>query len=163
VGFGASAGGIMIGRTITERPDLIAGAVMWAPMVNMLRFETTEGGPANAAEFGSVKTTEGLSALRAMDAYSHVVDGTEYPAVLITIGLNDHRVPSWMGAEMAARLQAASSSGKPILLRVDDQGGHHVMGTSKADTDSQITDMLAFALMETGDPAFKPISAPPVP
>jgi prolyl oligopeptidase len=163
VGFGASAGGIMIGRTITERPDLLAGAVMWAPMVNMLRFETTEGGPANAAEFGSVKTTEGLSALRAMDAYSHVVDGTEYPAVLITIGLNDHRVPSWMGAEMAARLQAASSSGKPILLRVDDQGGHHVMGTSKADTDSQITDMLAFALMETGDPAFKPISAPPVP
>ena len=163
VGFGASAGGIMIGRTLTERPDLLAGAVMWAPMVNMLRFETTEGGPANAAEFGSVKTTEGLSALRAMDAYSHVVDGTNYPAVLITVGLNDHRVPSWMGAEMAARLQVASRSGKPILLRVDDQGGHHVMGTSKADTDSQITDMLAFALMQAGDPAFQLHSAPPSP
>ena len=163
VGFGASAGGIMIGRTVTERPDLLAGAVMWAPMVNMLRFETTEGGPANAAEFGSVKTPEGLSDLSAMDSYSHVVDGTKYPAVLITVGLNDHRVPSWMGAEMAARLQAASSSGKPILLRVDEQGGHHVMGTSKADTDSQITDMLAFALMETGDPGFRPNSPPKSP
>ena len=159
VGFGASAGGIMIGRTLTERPDLLAGAVMWAPMANMLRFGTTEGGPANEAEFGSVRTHEGYDSLRAMDAYSHVVDGTNYPAALISIGLNDHRVPSWMGAEMAARLQAASRSGKPVLLRVDDQGGHHVMGASRADIDSQIADMLAFVLQQTGDPAFQPQAA----
>ncbi len=156
VGLGASAGGIMIGRAITERPDLLAGAVMWAPVSNTLRFETTEGGPANTAEFGSVATQDGYKALREMDPYSHVVDGTSYPAVLITIGLNDHRVPPWMGAEMAARLQAATRSGKPVFLRVDDHGGHHVMGVSKDDMDSQITDMLAFVLKETGDPAFQP-------
>ncbi len=155
-GFGASAGGVMIGRTVTERPDLLAGAVMWAPVVNTLRVETTETGPMNTIEYGSVATPDGYRALRAMDAYSHVVDGAKYPAVLITVGLNDHRVPSWMGAEMAARLQAASRSGKPILLRVDDQGGHHVMGVSKADADAQITDMLAFVLMQAGDPAFQP-------
>ena len=110
VGFGGSAGGITIGRTVTERPDLLAGAVMWAPMVNTLRFETTEGGPGNVAEYGSVSTPDGYAALRAMDSYSHVVDGTRYPAVLITIGLNDHRVPPWMGAEMAARLQAPAGA-----------------------------------------------------
>ncbi len=156
VGLGASAGGIMIGRAITERPDLLAGAVMWAPVSNTLRFETTEGGPANTAEFGSVATPDGYKALRAMDPYSHVVDGTAYPAVLITIGLNDHRVPPWMGAEMAARLQAATRSGKKVFLRVDDHGGHHVMGVSKDDLNGQITDMLAFVLKETGDPAFQP-------
>ncbi len=155
VGFGASAGGIMIGRTVTERPDLLAGAVMWAPMVNTLRFETTEGGPENVAEYGSVATPDGYAALLAMDSYSHVVAGTNYPAVLITIGLNDHRVPPWMGAAMAARLQAASRSGKPVLLRVDDQGGHHVMGASKQDMDAQITDMLAFTLQQAGDPSFQ--------
>jgi prolyl oligopeptidase len=158
-GFGASAGGVMIGRTVTERPNLLAGAVMWAPVANTLRVETTETGPMNTAEYGSIATPDGYRALRAMDSYSHVVDGTKYPAVLITIGLNDHRVPSWMGAEMAARLQAATRSGKPILLRVDDQGGHHVMGVSKADADAQITDMLAFVLMQAGDPAFQPLAA----
>jgi prolyl oligopeptidase PreP (S9A serine peptidase family) len=60
-----------------------------------------------------------------------------------------------MGAEMAARLQAASSSGAPIYLRVDDKGGHHVMGVSKDDLNTQITDMLAFVLKETGDADFQ--------
>ena len=97
-----------------------------------------------------MSTPDGYAALRAMDSYSHVADGTRYPAVLITIGLNDHRVPPWMGAEMAARLQAASRSGKPVLLRVDDEGGHHVLGVSKQDLNAQVTDMLAFALQQAG-------------
>ncbi len=159
VGFGASAGGIMIGRVVTERPGLLAGAVMWAPISNALRFETTEGGPANTAEFGSTATKAGYAALREMDPYSHVVDGAAYPAALITIGLNDHRVPPWMGAELAARLQAATSSGKPIYLRVDDKGGHHVMGVPKDDLNAQITDMLAFVLKATGDRGFQPGAA----
>jgi prolyl oligopeptidase len=154
-GMGASAGGVMIGRAVTERPDLLAAAVMWAPISNTLRFEETEGGPANTAEFGSVATPEGYAALRDMDPYSHVADGAAYPATLITIGLNDHRVPPWMGAEMAARMQHASSGGKPVLLRVDVEGGHHVLGVSKADADAQITDMIAFVLQQTGDPAFQ--------
>jgi prolyl oligopeptidase len=155
-GMGVSAGGIMIGRTVTERPDLLAAALMWAPMINTLRFETTEGGPANVAEFGTTTTKEGFAALREMDAYSHVVDGTRYPAVLLTGGMNDHRVPVWMAAEMAARLRTASTSGQPVRLRVDFEGGHHMMGVAKADAISQAVDSWSFVLAHTGDPAFAP-------
>jgi len=154
-GLGVSAGGIMIGRTVTERPDLLAAALMWVPMINTLRFETTEGGPANVAEFGTLKTREGYAALREMDAYSHVVDGTRYPAVMLTGGMNDHRVPVWMAGEMAARLRSASASGKPIRLRVDFEGGHHMMGVAKSDAISQAVDSWAFVLEHTGDPAFQ--------
>jgi prolyl oligopeptidase len=154
-GIGISAGGIMIGRTVTEDPGLLNAAVMWAPMTNMLRFELTEGGPANTAEFGSTETASGYAALRAMDSYSHVTDRTAYPATLITIGVNDHRVPPWMGAEMAARLSAASSSGKPVMLRVDFAGGHHAMGVAKDDMADQFADTFAFALHAAGDPMFK--------
>lgn len=154
-GIGISAGGVMIGRTVTERPDLLKAAIMWAPMTNALRSETTEGGPANTAEFGSTATPEGYAALRAMDAYSHVTDHTAYPATLITVGANDHRVPPWEGAEMAARLQAASTSGQPVMLRVDFEGGHHIMGVMKDDMARQFADTFAFALQEAGDPQFQ--------
>ena len=153
-GMGVSAGGVMIGRTVTERPDLLAAAVMWAPMINTLRFETTEGGPANVTEFGTTATAQGYADLRVMDSYSHVVDGAKYPAVLLTGGINDHRVPVWMAAEMAARLQAASTSGKPVRLRIDFQGGHHMMGAAKADQISQMVDTEAFVLHATGAPDF---------
>lgn len=106
----------------------------------------------------SVLWHRGVGSGAAGHPYSHVVDGTAYPAGLITVGLNDHRVPPWMGAELAARLRAASSSGAPIYLRVDDKGGHHVMGVSKDDLNAQITDMLAFVLKETGDAGFQPLA-----
>jgi prolyl oligopeptidase len=93
-----------------------------------------------------------------MDSYSHVVDHTAYPATLITVGVNDHRAPPWMGAEMAARLQAASTSGEPVLLRVDFEGGHHTMGVAKDDTAVQFADTFAFVLRAAGDPAFQPSS-----
>ena len=146
----------MIGRTVTERPDLLAAALMWAPMTNTLRFETTEGGPGNTAEFGSVATREGFEALNEMDSYTHVVEGVSYPAVLLTGGVNDHRVPVWMAGQMAARLQAATRSGKPVRLRIDFEGGHHTMGVSKADEVSQSVDSWAFVLQHTGDPDFQP-------
>ena len=95
-----------------------------------------------------------------MDAYSHVVDGTRYPAVLITGGINDHRVPVWMAGEMAARLRAATASDKPVRLRVDFEGGHHMMGAAKADEISQATDTYAFVLQHTGAAAFQ-ASPPP--
>ena len=134
---------------------------MWAPMTNTLRFETTEGGPSNTAEFGSTATPQGYAGLRAMDAYSHVVDHTAYPATLITIGVNDHRVPPWMGAEMAARLQAATSSGQPVMLRVDFEGGHHTMGVAKDDEARQFADTFAFALRAAGDPQFRAVKDSP--
>ncbi len=124
VGFGGSAGGIMIGRAIEERPDLFAVAVIDVPAADMLRFETTATGPDNIPEFGSVKTEAGFKALYAMSPYAHVRDGVKYPAVLVKTGINDPRVPAWLPAKLAARLQAATASGKPVLLRVDYDAGH---------------------------------------
>lgn len=155
-GWGTSAGGIMIGRTITERPDLLGAAIVNVGMSDALRFEQSEGGPANIAEFGTVTEEAGFKALYAMSAYHHVVDGTRYPATLVTAGMNDHRVPAWEGGKMAARLQAAQADGGlPIRLRVEFEAGHG-MGSSKVQYDGFYTDMMAFVLRTTGDPAFQP-------
>jgi prolyl oligopeptidase len=121
----------------------------------MLRFEVTPNGPPNTVEFGSVKTAEGFHGLYAMSAYAHVRDGTAYPAVLLHTGANDPRVDSWIIAKMAARLQAASSSGKPILLDVDYDAGHGI-GSRREQIRKFWADQMSFALWQFGDPEFQP-------
>jgi prolyl oligopeptidase len=142
-GQGASAGGILIGRAITDRPDLFAAAIIGVGLNDMLRFETTTNGVPNIQEFGSTKTEEGFRALYAMSALHHVKDGVKYPAVLLTTGINDPRVEPWMSAKMAARLQAATASGKPVLLRVDYDAGHGI-GSSRKQQNEGYADRLAF-------------------
>ena len=142
-GRGTSAGGITIGGAITQRPELFAAALVRVGDTDALRSETMESGPANVPEFGSVKTQEGFEALWAMDAYQHVKAGTRYPAVLLTTGANDPRVAPWQAAKMAARLQAASTSGRPILLRVDYDSGHG-QGSTVTQLDAEAADLDAF-------------------
>ncbi len=142
-GEGGSAGGILIGNSITERPDLFGAAVDAVGVNDAVRAETTSNGVPNIPEFGSVKTEEGFKALLEMDAYLKVKDGVKYPAVLLVTGINDPRVEPWMSAKMAARLQTASSSGKPILLRVDYDAGHG-FGSTKRQRNEQNADILAF-------------------
>jgi prolyl oligopeptidase len=141
--FGGSAGGILIGNAIAERPELFKAAIMSVPITNALRLETTVIGAANVAEFGSIKTEEGFRGLLAMDGYQKIKDGVKYPAVLLTHGINDPRVPPWMSAKMAARLQAASASGKPVLLRIDYDAGHGG-GATKEQNNREIADLFAF-------------------
>jgi len=155
-GWAGSAGGILIGRAIEERPDRFAAAVIDVPAADMLRNETTADGPFSIPEFGSVKTEAGFKALYAMSAYAHVKDGIKYPAVLITTGINDPRIDAWEPAKLAARLQAATASGKPVLLRVDYDAGHGGIDATRRQRDLETTDMFAFALWQTGDPAFQP-------
>jgi prolyl oligopeptidase len=90
-----------------------------------------------------------------MDAYHHVKDGVAYPAVLLTTGINDPRVAPWEPAKMTARLQAATTSGKPILLRIDYDAGHGI-GSTKLQDDEEEADTDAFLLWQLGDPAFQP-------
>jgi prolyl oligopeptidase len=153
-GEGVSAGGIMIGRAIEERPDLFAAAVAGAPIADMLRYETTANGGPNIPEFGSTKTEAGFRALYAMSAYANVKDGMKYPAVLVTTGANDQRVAPWEAAKFAARLHAATASGKPVLLRVDYRSGHGA--TSTEAQSEQEADTWSFLLWQLGDPAFQP-------
>jgi prolyl oligopeptidase len=90
-----------------------------------------------------------------MDAYQHVKDSTAYPAVLLTTGANDPRVAPWQAGKMTARLQAATASGKPILLRVDYDAGHG-MGSTKTQRDEELADEEAFLFWQLGLPEFQP-------
>ena len=154
-GSGTSAGGVTIGGALTWRPDLFAVAVDNVGMTDTLRVETTPNGPPNIVEFGSVATPEGFHGLYAMSAYAHVRDGTNYPAVLLMTGANDPRVAPWIIAKMAARLQAATASGKPVLLRVDYDAGHGI-GSTRLQRDAQLADEVAFMLWQFGLPGFQP-------
>ncbi len=154
---GTSAGGIMVGRFLTERPDLLTVAVVRVGDSNATRFEFMEAGPANIPEFGTIKSPEGFKALLEMDAYQHVKDGVAYPAVLLTTGINDPRVASWEPGKFAARLQMATSSGRPVILRVDTDAGHG-LGSTRKQRDDESADTYAFILWQTGDPRFQPRS-----
>lgn len=153
-GDGGSAGGIPTGGALVRRPDLWAAMVMHVPMVNATRVEFSENGPINVPEFGSVTTEEGLHALLIIDPYPRVRDGTPYPAVLLTAGMNDPRVPAWQPAKLAAHLQAATTSGRPVLLRVEAHGGHGI-GSTRDQENALLADELAFLLHAFGldDPA----------
>jgi prolyl oligopeptidase len=148
-GSGGSAGGIVIANAIIERPDLFGAAFINAGYVNVLRAETTSNGIANVPEFGSVKTEEGFAGLRAMDAYHNVKEGLAYPSVLLSHGINDSRVAPWMSAKMTARLQRATSSDKPILLRIDFDAGHGV-GSTREQRNEEQADVFAFFFQQLG-------------
>lgn len=144
-GRGGSAGGIPTGGALTRRPDLWAAMVMEVAVTNLLRNEFSENGPVNVPEFGTVATEDGLRSLLIADSYHRVEDGTPYPAVLLTTGRNDPRVAIWQPGKMAARLQAATSSGQPVLLRVEEHGGHG-FGATAEQTDDLLADILGFLL-----------------
>lgn len=146
-GQGGSAGGIPTGGSLVKRPDLWAVMLMHVAVTNFLRFEFSENGPPNIPEFGTITTEEGFRALQVVDSYTRIKDRVRYPACLITTGLNDPRVVVWQATKMAARLQAATSSGRPILLRVEKQAGHG-MGSSRRQLDEEMADVLAFVLSQ---------------
>lgn len=147
-GQGGSAGGIPTGGSLVKRPDLWAAMVMQVAVTSFLRFEFSENGPPNVPEFGSISTEDGFRALQMVDSYTKIRDGVAYPACLITTGLNDPRVVVWQATKMAARLQAATASGKPILLRVEEQAGHGAIGAARHQVDEEMADILAFVLSQ---------------
>jgi prolyl oligopeptidase len=150
---GTSAGGIMIGRFMTERPDLLAVALVRVGDSNATRAQFMETGPANIPEFGDINDPVGFKGLLEMDAYQHVRDGTPYPAVMLTTGLTDPRVAPWEAGKMTARLQAATSSGKPVILRVETDAGHG-LGSTRNQRDLETADSYAFILWQTGVPGY---------
>lgn len=153
-GEGGSAGGITVGGALTWRPDLFSVILDEVGMSDTLRFELTPNGPPNISEFGSVKTEEGFHGLYAMGAYFHVRNGTAYPAVMFTTGVNDPRMAPWEMTKMAARVQAATSSGRPVLLRIDYDAGHGI-GSTLTQYEIEIADEWSFALWQMGDPEFQ--------
>jgi prolyl oligopeptidase len=145
---GRSAGGITMGRAMEERPDLFAAVVSGVGWHNPLRYVAEANGYGEEPEWGAIADPEGYRALKSIDSYQQVVDGTRYPAVLLTTGLTDPRVAPFHVAKMAARMQAATASGKPVLLRVDFDAGHG-MGSTRAQQDAEAADTYAFILAQT--------------
>jgi prolyl oligopeptidase len=152
--LGGSAGGITMGRSLTTRPDLFAGVIDMVPAANTLRAEFSPNGPPNIPEFGSVTTKAGFDNLLEMDSIQHIKKGVQYPAVLITTGLNDPRVSSWEPAKVAAALQASGST-KPVLLRIDEEAGHGI-GSTKTQTDALAADVIAFVRWRAGLSEWQP-------
>jgi prolyl oligopeptidase len=151
----ASAGGIMVGRAMTERPDLFAAAMPQVGLLNAVRGEESPNGPVNVPEFGTVKNPEECKALIEMDAYLHLKKGVRYPAALVTAGMNDPRVIAWEPAKFAARLQASTASDRPVLFFTDYKAGHGI-GDTKTKQFESLADMLSFGLWQTGQPEFQP-------
>jgi prolyl oligopeptidase len=152
---GGSAGGITVGRALEERPELFAAVVDRVGWSNPLRYVAEQNGYGEEPEWGAISDQAGYLALKSIDSFQHVKDGVPYPAVLLTTGVTDPRVAPFHVAKMAARLQAASSSHKPILLRVDFDAGHGI-GSTRAQQDREALDTYAFLLWQTGVKGYQP-------
>ena len=123
---GVSNGGLLVASAFTQRPDLFRAVVCGFPdldMVRFYRFTETNNLPA-LLEYGDASKPEEFEFLRKFSPYQAVRDGTAYPAVMLTSGDKDTRVSPLQARKMAARLQAATSSGRPVLLRYHPKAGH---------------------------------------
>jgi protease II len=146
---GRSAGGITVGRAMTERPDLFAAVIDGVGWSNPLRYVAEQNAYGEEAEWGAIADEAGYHYLKTIDSYQAVKDGVAYPAVLLTTGITDPRVAPFHVGKMTARLQAASASGAPVLLRVDFDAGHGI-GSTRAQQDREATDTYVFLIWRTG-------------
>ncbi|MCC5869026.1 MAG: S9 family peptidase [Gammaproteobacteria bacterium] len=153
--WGGSAGGLLVGRAMTDRPELYTAVVPMVGALDMIRMETTPNGVPNIPEFGTRTNEAGFRALLEMSTYHQVRDGVAYPAVLLTHGVNDPRVEVWHTTKTAARLMAATASSKPVLMRLDYESGHGV-GNTRTQVFDERADMFAFLLWRMGVPGWVP-------
>ncbi len=145
---GGSNGGLLMGAALTQHPEMYRTVVARVGIYDMLRVELTPNGQFNTTEYGTVKDPEQFKALYAYSPYHHVKDGTKYPSVLFTAGENDPRVDPFHSRKMVARLQAASGSKRPVLLRTNTMG--HGSGTPLSARIEEQVDVYAFLFHELG-------------
>jgi len=145
--LGGSNGGLLMGAVMTQQPSLARAVVSLVGIYDMMRFELWPNGQFNVTEFGSVKDPVQFEALYGYSPYQNVKPNTAYPAVLLLTGVNDPRVNPGDSRRLAARLQAATTSGRPILLRVSGFG--HI-GASLSEGLAQTADMYTFLFWQLG-------------
>jgi prolyl oligopeptidase len=147
--LGGSNGGLLMGAAFTERPDLFRAVVSLVGIYDMLRVELDPNGLFNTTEFGSVKAPDQFSALYAYSPYHHVKNGTAYPAIFMATGATDGRVNPAHSRKMIARLQAATTSGRPIYLSINSHAGHGI-GSSLSIRVNQAADRYSFLFDQLG-------------
>ena len=147
--MGGSNGGLTMGAALTQHPQAMRAVVGQVGIYDMLRVETHPNGEFNTTEFGSVKDPSQFKALHDYSPLLRVKDGVAYPAVLLTTGASDGRVAPYQSRKMAARLQAATSSKNPVLLRTEVSAGHGI-GTALATRIDEQADIYAFLIDQLG-------------
>ncbi|HEV7404293.1 MAG TPA: prolyl oligopeptidase family serine peptidase [Chthoniobacteraceae bacterium] len=146
---GGSNGGLLMGAFLTQHPALARAVVAHVGIFDMLRVELDPNGAFNITEFGTVKNPAQFRALRAYSPFHNVLDGARYPAVFFLAGEADGRVNPANSRKMTARLQAATASEQPILVRLSSASGHG-MGTALTERISQQADVFAFLFDQLG-------------
>ncbi len=154
---GGSNGGLLMGAMITQHPLFFRAVVAYVGLFDMLRFERFPNGQFNVTEYGSVSNEQQFKAIHAYSPYQNVADGTKYPACLFLTGANDPRVDPANSRKMVARLQVATSSGRPVLLRTSSNTGH--IGTPLDERIAEEADVYAFLFHELGV-TYKPVTPP---
>ena len=149
VASGGSNGGLLVGAALTQRPELFRAVVCRVPLLDMLRYHHFRIAKLWTAEYGSPDDAEQFRWLHAYSPYHRVRDGVAYPAVLFTTAESDSRVDPMHAFKMAARLQAAASSDRPILLRVESKAGHGA-GKPLTKTIDEQADIWSFIFWQLG-------------
>jgi prolyl oligopeptidase len=146
---GGSNGGLLVGAALTQRPDLFRAVVCQVPLLDMLRYHRFLIARLWVPEYGSADDPEQFAWLRAYSPYHHVRDGTAYPAVLLATAESDSRVDALHARKMAARLQAATPSDRPVLLRLETTAGHGA-GKPRTKVLDELTDTWCFLFGQLG-------------
>jgi prolyl oligopeptidase len=147
--IGGSNGGLLMGAAFTQHPELFRAVVSSVGIYDMLRVELDPNGLFNTTEFGSVKDPNQFKALYAYSPYHHVLQGTAYPAIFMYTGATDGRVNPAHSRKMIARLQAATDSGRPILLSINSHAGHGI-GSALSIRVNQAADVYSFLFDQLG-------------
>ena len=147
--YGDSAGGLLVGAVVNQRPDLFAAALPSVGVMDMLRFGKFTGGALWLGEYGDAERESDFRNLLSYSPYHNVRAGRPYPAILVTTADADNRVVPAHSFKYVAALQAADLGPRPRLLRVDTRAGHGA-GKPTAKAIEEAADMLAFAARWTG-------------
>ncbi|HEY4395681.1 MAG TPA: prolyl oligopeptidase family serine peptidase [Polyangia bacterium] len=146
---GGSNGGLLVGAALTQRPDLFRAVVCNVPLLDMLRYHLFRLAQLWIPEYGSPDDPAAARWLAAYSPYQNVRDGVKYPAVYLHTAASDTRVDPMHARKMAARLQAATASGRPILLSVESKAGHG-QGKPLAKVIAELVDQWSFLFAQLG-------------
>jgi len=146
--YGGSNGGLLVGAAMTQRPDLMNAVVCTAPLLDMVRYVTSELGPTWTVEYGDPEIPEQLDWLLGYSPYHRVVEGTDYPATMFVVFDNDTRTDPMHGRKMCAAAQHATSGERPVLIRAEGEVGHGARSLARSIDETAET--LSFLARWTG-------------
>ena len=147
---GGSNGGLLVGATMTQRPDLMKVALPAVGVLDMLRYHTFTAGAGWAYDYGTSEESEEMfNYIKGYSPVHNVEKGEEYPATLITTGDHDDRVVPAHSFKFAAELQEKHAGDEPVLIRIETNAGHGA-GTPVSKTIEQYADIFGFTLYNMG-------------